>query len=151
MQLPKLICIAGCQNIILIVLVFFPYGLLLLLGSNVQPLDCVFLCDMPPSRTLSKFTTNQCCAVRNNVIARLSIIAIVCLPFLILTICAAILCIMSEDMWLCRLSRKSNRIYPENETAISSSSNIRQQVCNSEATLREGRREEEDEEEEARH
>ena len=140
LKLPKQFCIGNCRSNILIVLVLFPYGLLLLLGSNLQPLDCVFLCDMLPSRTLSKFTTDRCCDVRNNVIARLSIIAIVCLPFLILTICATTL-FVSEDL-LCRC-RKSNRIHPENETASSSSSNTKEQECNSGPALRREDQEEE--------
>ena len=141
LKLQKQFCIGNCQSIILILHVFFPYGLLLLLGSNLQPLDCVFLCDMLPSRTLSKFTTDRCCDVRNNVIARLTIIAIVCLPFLILTIACAATLFMSEDL-LCRC-RKSNRIHPENETASSSSSNTEEQECNSGPALRREDQEEE--------
>ena len=95
-----------------ILLFFIPLVFLLLLGNNLQPLDCAFHCDMLPSRTLTKsqiasYMAEQCCDVRSNAIARVSIIAIV--PLLILMACEGIIIVTHED----KLSRRQlNKIHP---------------------------------------
>ena len=93
--LPEQLFNGNCQ-IIFFAIVFFPFEFLLLLGSNLQPLDCAFHCDMLLSRTLSKsqidaYTKKQCCDVRSNAITRLSIMVIVNFSFLTFMICGGTL------------------------------------------------------------